>query len=105
MIAALLAALAVETGITIGLLLMLLDSRRLAALVVDERTAILERAAREREQMTAAHRGEMRELLNRIQHPDRMPTGHRPIAPALPEQRRADWNRVGVAEPLAGEVP
>ena len=53
-----------------------------------------------------AHRGEVRELLNRIQHPHLVPTERpAPVAPMvsdLREKQRRAWQNVGRAMPLVG---
>ena len=57
----------------------------------------------ERSILMSEHRSDMRELLNRVQHPQLVPTATRPVAPPreqnASEKARAAWGRIGRAAP------
>jgi hypothetical protein len=83
----------------------ILSLAAVVAVVMAARFVSWQIAAQDRER--EAWRSERRELLNRIQHPHRMPTGTVSSAslapPPDPERlhRRAEFNGVGMVRPVA----
>lgn len=72
----------------------------------DQTVKLLEDWRHERVDLQREHRSDLRELLNRVQHPQLIPTHTATAVPPPPAQQasakaRSAWNRVGNVSPLA----
>lgn len=72
----------------------------------DQTVKLLEDWRHERVDLQREHRSDLREILNRMQHPQLIPTHtSAPVSPTpartVSEKARSTWNRVGSVAPLA----